>query len=471
MVPPNAGSPAPGDGQPPLRERAASALTRRRILLAGGGLIGAGALGRLRTATPDALRVAEGVWPFADRDSARTSAAPAATPPTDPEVAWRREPVPVVDSLIAGPERLYAGSGEREGEPPRVAALDRVDGDVLWTVTAPGARLAYADGSVFATGATIDGPDSGADDGPRDAVARLDATTGETGWRRPLRNAGERLLVTRRTVYVGSHDGLAAFGRDDGRSLFRARLLGGPTTPLLADGSLVVAGGSVGRYAGRRWSDVVLKRLSEPVWSRQPIGYTLDPTVVRGATGRGVATGSFGLFDGEGTALRTHALADGTREWHAVEVERLPDPTVVKELASAGDRLYHGVRTGTDADRARRVVCRDASTGAVRWRRSLPNWLREVVVAGDLVLAGTRLDAVAAGSPSGPDGSDSDGSGSEPSPGRVTALSTGGEVRWRHRIGGAVSQVVPVSDRVFVGTDDLDYGGRSGAAGRVVALE
>ncbi|WP_435185142.1 PQQ-binding-like beta-propeller repeat protein [Halobellus sp. EA9] len=64
-------------------------------------------------------------------------------------------------------------------------------------------------------------------------------------------------------------------------------------------------------------------------------------------------------------------------------------------------------------------------------------------------------------------------SGARPvtSPGRVTALSTAGEVRWRHPVGSAVSQVVPVGDRVFVGTDDLDYGDRSGAAGRVVALE
>lgn len=471
MVPANGGSPASGDGSAPIRERVGSALTRRRLLLVGSGLIGAGALGQLRTDAPDAPPFGDGVWPLADRDAERTSAAPSATPPTDPEVAWRRELVPVVDSLVVGPERLYVGSGEREKEPPRVAALDREDGTVLWTVAAPGARVAYAGGSVFATGSRTDESGARTTDEPRGAVARLDAATGEARWRRSVRNAGERLLVTRRAVYVGSHGGLAAFDRGRGSSLFRARLSGGPATPLLADGSLVVAGGSVGRYARRRWSDVVLKRLSEPVWSRRPIGYTLDPTVLdveATRTGAGIATGSFGLFGDEGAALRTHALADGTRRWHAVDAGRLPDPTVAKELAADGDRLFHGVRTGTDAERNRRLVCRDAATGGVRWRRSLPNWLREVVVGGDLVLAGTRLDAVASGSSDGPDDIER---GSGRPPGRVTALSTDGDVRWRRSIGGAVSQVVPVGDRVFVGTDDLDYGGRSGAAGRVVALE
>ena len=471
MVSADDGSAADASSDDSLRSGVGRRLTRRRLLLAGGVALGAWGVGRMRTAAPTATATPDGTWPVAGRDATRTSAARGATPPSAPSVAWRQRPVPAVDSLVVGPEQVYVGSQRRDNRAPQVAALARDDGTVQWTEQAPGTRLAYADGAVYATGTAADERDTDDREPPYGSVARLDATTGETRWRRPVRDRGERLLLSRRTVYVGSHSGLEAVSRDSGRRVFRGQTWGAPTTPLLVDGSLVLTGGRVGKYGARRWSEVVRKRLPTPVWTRNPVGYTLDPVVVTDATSGSelIATGTLGMYNDDVQTVRAHALSDGTRRWNAVDAASRADPTVVKELCAAENRLFHALRTGTDAQRRRALVCREATTGTLQWRASFSNWLRAVVVAGDLVLAGTRWDGV---SPAGPGEVEAGASTDDtPPPGRVTAFTLDGEGRWRVPISGSVAHVVPVANRVFVGTDDASYGGRTARPGQVIALE
>ncbi|MFB6250331.1 MAG: PQQ-binding-like beta-propeller repeat protein [Halobellus sp.] len=454
-----------------VRTRLSRSLTRRRLLLAGGAALGAVGVSRLRTEPPTSIQTPDGTWPFTDRDSARTSAAQAAAPPTAPTISWQKRPVSSVDSLVVGPEHVYVGSRRSDAQAPQVAALVRDDGTVQWTAQAPGIRLAYAGGAVYATGTSETGNSAEEREPPFGSVVRLDASTGERMWRHPLRDRGERLLVTRQTVYVGSQYGLDALERDGGRCMFRAQTGGGPTTPLLVDGSLVLTGSRVGRYGARRWSDLVLKRLPSPVWTRNPTSLTLDPAVIEdaGTASSLVATGTLGTYNDAAQMIRTHAVPDGSRRWDAVNAGPLSDPTVVKELCAAGPRLFHGLRTGSDAQRQRSLVCRDATTGAEQWRASFPNWLRSVVVAGDRVLAGTRLDAV---TPAGSNGSEQSGSNNgRPPPGRIAAFTLDGTVRWRVPIPGSVAHVVPVSNRVFVGTDDASYGGRTANSGHVIAVD
>ena len=472
------GSDPAGDvpGGSSLRERAERAITRRRLLVAGGLGVSAGALTQLRTDPAAAPRVPEGAWPLPDRDPQRTDAAPAATPPAEPEIAWEKQPVPSVDALVAGPERVYAGSARTAADPPVVAALDRADGTVQWTRQVPAQRLAFVAGAVYATGESA--PRSERDDSGRSGtVTRLDATTGEPQWQREVRDHGERLMVGERAVYVGYHGGITAFGRDRGRRLFSTSTWGIPVTPLLADDALFLAGGRLTRFGARRWSEVIFEQPPDPVWERDPPNYTLDPTVVARADAADlVATGRLSLSSAgaESASLRAHEVGEGTRRWATVDAAPLSEPVVVKELAARGERLFHALRTGRDDGRRRAVFCRDATTGAERWRIDFQNWVRSLVVAGDRLLVGTRWDSVTPDTDSAVEETNAERSNADvktPPPGRVTAVSLDGDVQWRHPVGGSVSAVVPVSSRILVGTDDASYGGRTAEQGRVVALE
>ncbi|WP_256544878.1 outer membrane protein assembly factor BamB family protein [Halobellus inordinatus] len=461
---------------PSLRERAERAITRRRLLVAGGLGVGAGALTQLRTDPPAAPKVPEGTWPFTDRDAQRTDSAPEATPPAEPEIAWRKQPVPSVDALVVGPERVYVGSARTAGTAPAAAALDRADGTVRWTRQVPAQRLAFVARAVYATGESA--PRSERDESGRSGtVTRLDATTGETQWQREVRDYGERLIVGERAVYVGYHGGVTAFGRNRGRRLFRTSTWGIPVTPLLADDALFLAGGRLTRFGARRWSEAVFEQPPDTVWERDPPNYTLDPTVVTRADAADlVATGrlSVSSVGGDSPSLRAHEVGEGTRRWATVDATPLSEPIAVKELAARGERLFHALRTGRDDGRRRAVFCRDATTGAERWRIEFKNWVRSVVVAGDRVLVGTRWDSVTPDLDSAVEETNAERSNADvetPPPGRVTALSLDGDVQWRQPIGGSVSAVVPVGSRILVGTDDASYGGRTAESGRVVTLD
>ncbi|MFD1686819.1 PQQ-binding-like beta-propeller repeat protein [Halobellus litoreus] len=458
---------------PSLRERAERAITRRRLLLAGGLGLGAGALTQVRTEPPAPPDVSAGTWPFTDRDPQRTDAAPGATPPADPSVAWRKRPVASVDALVVGPERVYVGSGRTADDPPVVAALRRADGAVQWTRQVPARCLAAVAGAVYACGES--GPAADRSDGGRSGVVtRLAADTGATQWRRDLREYGERLAASERAVYVGYHDGVTAFGRR-GRRLFRTSTWGVPVTPLLVDDALLLAGGRVARLGARRWSEVLLEQPPDSAWERNPPDYTLDPTVVaRTGAPDLVVTGTLSLNSGtdESPSLRAYELDGGAQRWATVDATPLAEPVIVKELAVREDRLFHAIRTGRDDGRRRTVCCRSATTGEERWRVDFSNWIRSVVVSGDRVLVGTRWDSVTPDTDSPVGSASVDGADTEtPPPGRVTALSLDGNVRWQQSIAGSVSNVAPVGSRLFVGTDDASYGGETAASGRLVALE
>jgi hypothetical protein len=184
--------------------------TRRQFLR---GLLGVGTVAgtvgvasQVRFGSVEARRPRPDTWPRPGFDAARSSFNPAASPPTDPAVDWRR-PAPKGSTfrrvLVAGTDAVYAGGD-------RLRAFGRADGRELWQGGGLISALALGDGRLYAGAEGLN-------------TLRALTTAGEQQWEVDTRRqrildilpAGERL-------FVGRGGGVAARDPSDGTELWWA---------------------------------------------------------------------------------------------------------------------------------------------------------------------------------------------------------------------------------------------------------
>lgn len=396
-------------------------MDRRHFLgalgLSAGGL--AGASTRIHVRPFESWEPTPGTWPLPRYDLHNAAANPHASPPSEPSVAWRTSPLDRVERIVVGPRRVYAGGTVSSFQ--AVAALDRDSGEVAWSVSVLNEALAFRNGTLYVAG--------------RERVTALDAETGETTWSAVSRATGEMtLLATDGTVVVGDrYDWLAAFDAETGTRHWST----GDGGPGAIAGGALVATGRVRRFAPRRLSDVVTSSPPPVAWQSDVYGDG-SPVAVDGRVvlGNPNYSGEFGL--------RSLDFESGTLQWATVDALKESDPDgddAVGTPAVADGRAFVDLDLGGQGRSAfRALIACSLSDGSVAWRRPFESELLEVVVAGDVVLAGTgtfrraeestgEIRAVAGG---------------------VRAFGLGGDERWRVETDSAIASIAAVEDTVFV---------------------
>ncbi|WP_162562409.1 outer membrane protein assembly factor BamB family protein [Salinigranum rubrum] len=236
--------------------------------------------------------------------------------------------------------------------------------------------------------------------------------------------------MTDSALVLGYHGGLAGFGRDEGAHRWTRSPGGlGWVYPAVAHGRLYV--GSPGPlYAYERRSSV--NRVVDPTprvaWEGRGPVFCSWPAV---AGDRLVVADREPSFD-EGTTTLWAFERDGTPAWR----QRVPGTGRALAVTPGGTVV---VSAGEEPST---VLACDVADGAVKWRREFDQYVREPVVAGDVVLV--------AGSPAELARNEV-----------VRALDVDtGEGLWQWEVEGRAERLAAAGGRVYVGTD----------SGRVVAL-
>lgn len=405
--------------------------SRRSLLRAGGvaGLAGLSALaGCLSTDRSFSASLPEDdEWLTTRRGPTNTACAPDATPPRSaPSVVWRAtERGPVDDIVIAG-DTVYAT------RPTETVALDAAIGARRWTTAGDNQSIVPVSRRLACLSAgTLYTVDS-------ERVRAFDTSDGSQLWSRdgsnelgePVRGYG--LQVADSTLLVGYHGGLVGFDVGDGSHRWRLSPGGlGWVYPAVAHGRLYV--GSPGPlYAYERASG--LKRVvdSEPVVAWQGSGpvFCTRPAV---AESRIVVADREPAREGRATTVWAYRR-DGTLDWRC----RVPGTGRAPAVTPGGTVV---VSAGEEPSTVLAIDL-DSADGAVRWRRELSQYVREPIVAGDVVLVARSPDPLATDEV-------------------VQALDVAtGEPLWSVEVEGRAEHLAAVGDWVYVGTD----------AGRVVAL-
>jgi outer membrane protein assembly factor BamB len=413
----------------------------RRSLLRTGGVVGVGALAGCTAPSLDDVGPGRSFsaplpdddeWPTTRRGPANTACAPTARPPrASPRVVWRSPPGRSVHDLLVAGDTVYAT------HPTETAALDAATGDRRWTTAGHGQAMVpassrlgcLADGTLY----TVDS----------ERLRAFDAATGRKRWGRvttdttldPQKNYG--LQPTDDAVILGFHGGVAGFDAENGRARWRLSPGGfGWEYPAVAHGRLYI--GSPGPlYAYDRAST---------------LGRFVDPTPGVRWRGRGpvfctwpaATEDRLVVADKEWSQTATETVLwvfrrDGTLDWQ-LPVSGAGRPPAVTPggtvVVAAGEEPSTVAAVALDPA--------DSDDGTVRWRRGLAWFVRDPVVAGDVVLVAGAPDEHADATV-------------------VYALDVDtGETLWTLDIDGdgAVTRLAAVGARVYVGTD----------AGRVVAL-
>jgi outer membrane protein assembly factor BamB len=332
---------------------------------------------------------------------------------------------PVDDLLVAG-DTVYAT------RPTETVALDAAIGARRWTTAGDDQSMVPASRRL----ACLSGERLYTVDSER--VRAFDARDGSRLWSRdvtgelgePVRGYG--LQVADSTLVFGYHGGLAGFDVGDGTQRWQLSPGGlGWVYPAVAHGRLYV--GSPGPlYAYERPSGVERVLDPEPVTAWQGNGpvFCTWPAV---GEHRIVVADHERSVDGMATTVWAYGRR-GALDWRCSVpgVGRAPAVTPGGTVVvSAGEEPSTVL-----------AIDRDSADGAVRWRRELSPYVREPIVAGDVVLVAGAPDELARNE-------------------RVRALDVEtGEQLWSVEVDGRAERLAAVGDWVYVGTD----------TGRVVAL-
>ncbi|WP_115862756.1 outer membrane protein assembly factor BamB family protein [Halorussus litoreus] len=401
----------------------------RRQLLGGLGLATAGVAGattQMGVGPVDGWTPSFGTWPHDRYGPGNAAANRHANAPDEPTVAWRTQPVGQVESIVVGPERVYVG-GEvrRDGRHPGVAALDRADGDVLWTANTGGATLALRRGSLYAAAYW----------GESQELVALDAATGDRQWGSSVESV-RGLVVADGTVFAGSHYRLTALDADSGRTLWT----GDGGLPAVADSSLFVSGGGLRRHRQRRVSDVLTHGPPPVEWNVSGGGGLVSPAVASDVA----VVGQRRPPRSDDPSVYAFDLDTGERAWTAATPPEDAFPVLTCSPAVGRRRGFFSYRERQGSDRYHALVACSLDDGAEQWRWESSDWVTEVAVGGETVLAGTGAD------------SDTPGEGRS----RLLGFTPGGDRKWSFETDYDVRAVAPVAETVFVGTTpDDDEGG------------
>ncbi|WP_372912952.1 PQQ-binding-like beta-propeller repeat protein [Salinigranum sp.] len=398
----------------------------RRTLLHAGGLAGLACLAGCLAAPPyTAPTPTADDWLTTRRGPTNTACAPDATPPRErPAVAWRAVASGPVDELLVDADTVYATL------PTETAALDRETGERRWTTAGEGQSMVPAsrrvgclsDGTLY----TVDSERLRAfvvADGTRRWSQPVAAELGD-----PVRGYG--MQVTRSTVLLGYHGGLAAFAVADGSHRWTVSPGGlGWVYPAVAHGRLYVGSpGPVYAYERRSRPSRLLDPEPRVDWRARGPAFCSWPVV---AGSRVVVADREPLGDETATNVWAYGR-DGERAWR----------TRVRGTGRAPAVTPDGTVVVSTGEEPSTVVALDVEDGSVRWEQAVTQYVREPVVAGGVVLVAGSPDELA-----------------EDEVVRAYDAETG-ESLWARRVEGRVERVAAVGGRVYVGTD----------AGRVVAL-
>jgi outer membrane protein assembly factor BamB len=431
--------------------------SRRQLLtgLAGGAVLGSVLGTRVSLGVVASWTPAEDAWPLRRRDPGNTASNLAVAPPADPSVVWRERVLARSDhnTLVVGPERVYAGS-DAGPEPPNgaVVALDRADGSLAWTADTDTGSLALFDGRLYA------GP---ADD-DLGRLAVYDAATGDSEAAVTTEGVGERghLVPTPDGVFLGAGNVLT--GRDlDGAARWR-RASHGQGVPAVAGGSLNATGFDAVRYDARRLSDVPTGTAPEPTWraSYDAALTSLPPAVVGDTV---LAPGAVPSESVDPDATEPHAplvgidTGTGTVDWRAFvggtgdagsESGDAASSSVVRTtaLATDGQRVYAGIKSGEQSSRRHAVGAVVVDSGEESYRLSSDDWVSDLALVGNRGGdGGTSADPILLVATAGDWGND------EPTQaGTVRAVDTArGTELWRVSVRSAVRALAPVAGVVF----------------------
>lgn len=368
----------------------ADALSRRSVLLGGGGLL-AGALALGATRSGGATTPADAPWPMARQDPAGTGYAPETRGPADVTVRWRHELD--TDLGFLAPSPVVAG-GTVYAASMGVTAIDaedgserfRVEGESLAPPAVTPAR-AYRSPTVALAGPPTVGLHG--DGGPelfdwRPAASRWTADAQESRARTQFGGRTQTPVVAvdgTVLAYVGST--LQAIEASSGAVRWRVDSAYG--RPVVRDGTVFVRrrgrvygydlddgeGQVVGEFDGIQESltaapDGLVVRFAESVRGVTPNGrerwrYTLPEDSTFAAAAPAVADGVVYVASESEASNRVLAIddADGTLLWEApVSVDESGDAQT--PLAVGTERLYLPTDTG--------LVALDRADGRVAWR-------------------------------------------------------------------------------------------------------
>lgn len=435
--------------------------SRRRLLagLAGGAVVGSVLGTRVSLGSITSWTPAPDSWPLRRFDPANTASNLAVSAPVDPSPVWRESVLARSNgnTLVVGPDRVYAGSDGGPAPPNRaVVALDRADGAVQWSAGVGAGSLALFDGRLYA------GP---ADD--RGRIETYDTATGEQIRGADTSGIGERghLVPTPDGVFLGTGNVLT--GRDhDGAARWR-HASHGQGVPAIADGHLFAVGYDAVRYDHRRLSDVPTGGRPDEAWRTvyDALLTSLSPAIVGDtllAPGA-VPTASLDSdaeeqpaplvgIDTETGAVDWRAFADGAREPRAgsdSEDTGLSGVVRTTALATDGQRVYAGIKSGEQSTRRHAVGSVFVDAGDESFRLPSDDWIADLAVVGKPDSAGGKGSA-AAGSvllvaTAGDWGND------EPTrAGTISAIDTRrGTELWRVGVPSAIRAIAPVADAVF----------------------
>lgn len=398
----------------------------RRALLHACGLAGLSTLTGCLSASPyTASSPTADEWLTTRRGPTNTACAPEATPPRRrPEVVWRAVASGPVDELLVDDATVYATL------PTETVALDHETGARRWTTAGDDQSMVPASRRVGClSGGTLYTVDSerlrafDADDGTRRWSRSVAAELGD-----PVRGYG--MQVTRSALLLGYHGGLAAFDVEDGSHRWTVSPGGlGWVYPAVAHGRLYVGSpGPVYAYERASWPERVLDPTPRVRWRARGPAFCSWPAVTES---RVVVADRVPLPDEEPTSVRAYER-DGTPAWHA----RVPGTGRAPAVTPDGTVV---VSVGEDPST---LLALDGAEGSVRWERRVAQYVREPVVAGDVVVVAGAPDELA-----------------QDEVVRALDVDTG-EPLWSKPVDGRAEHLVAVGERVYVGTD----------AGRVVAL-
>lgn len=402
----------------------------RRALLAGaGGVVSGAALAETVHLGPiEADPPPSDTWTHARSGPTNTAANPAARTPTDPSIDWQTVELPNADttSVVVDRDAVFVGG-------TGIVSLARADGTPHWRVDRPGTNLALGAGTLVATPGRFP-----ADRYDRNSIGpmALDPDTGKRRWQARTGAGIYHVVVADGTVFVGFHGRLVAF--DAGNGYRRWSVHEGwdaESFPMVYRGRLYAALERLVGFGSRSLLDVATLSGPPTRWETDYFDEMDAPTVV----GDRLIVGQYHFHQGA-TDPPVYAFdaRDGSVLWTALEPEAETDLVGAPTPAVVGDQGFVAIRYGTGKDRRIAVAGIDLEDGAVRWKRPVGQWIRDLAAGRNALVIGT--------------GGEEDDRSSPPGTVRAYDRSDGREL-WRISTEGAVTSVAMVDGTVFASTD------------------
>jgi outer membrane protein assembly factor BamB len=249
-------------------------------------------------------------------------------------------------------------------------ALDSASGTELWKFSSPNNGINAA--PVIGSGtAYVGGSDTN--------LYAIDTSTGKQKWTFQAEASFEYpAILVNNTVYVADTGAyLYAVGSKDGQFLWQFREYGSPFGPLVEANGIVYLGGQI-LYA-------LDEKTGQKKWqfSANQLGIP-TPVVIGGGVYLAVYD-AFDISNWKNNGIYALDEASGHERWYF----SLPNPTTAPYLVPSPLVVTNEAVFVRDLDLVS-LYCLDASTGHQRWKSSTYEVITEPVLAGNLMLFGSK---------------------------------------------------------------------------------